>query len=110
MKIPYCLLMFWAFLMDRLIQLGEKKTVPASPGLRPEESERPALLPHKLDPVTPDRPTYFASPADELGFRMACSRAVARLRKVNEEIERDRKVAEDIEELLGEVREGDTRG
>jgi hypothetical protein len=101
MKIPYCLLMFWAFLMDRLIQLGEKKTVPASPGLRPEESERPALLPHKLDPVTPDRPTYFASPADELGFRMACSRAV---------IERDRKVAEDIEELLGEVREGDTRG
>lgn len=105
----------WRALFYVLIQVADriprKRDVPVAslPGLRPEEAERPAPIPHKLDPVTPDRPLYFASPADQLGFRLACARAEARLRRINEEIERDRLIAEDIEDLCGSVREGDTR-
>ncbi len=82
--------------------------VPPSPGLRPEESERPALIPHKLDPVTPDRPDplYFASSADKIAFAIAAARA----RRKMDAMEWGRKVAEDIEDILGDVREGDTRG
>lgn len=104
----------WKALFYVLIQVADRiprKKVPLPPvaGLRPEESERPAPIQHKVDPVTPDRPLYFASPADQLGFRLACARAEARLRKINEEIERDRLIAEDIEDLCGPIREGDPR-
>ncbi len=42
----------FGFTMLILISLADRigKRVPPSAGLRPEESERPALIPHKLDP------------------------------------------------------------
>jgi len=77
------------------------------------------------DQVTPERPfpgpavihlslgdrlaQREASPAEQLAFRLACEHAAARLRQINEEIERERLVREDIEDLTGPVREGDVR-
>lgn len=91
--------------------LVEDVPAPSSPGLRPEEAERPHLLPHKQDPVTPDRPEplYFASPSDRLGFALAAARARLRMERMELEEKRNRAIAAEIEEMVGEVREGDPR-
>lgn len=73
--------------------------LPASPGLRPGDAERSALLPHKLDPVTPDRPMYFDSATDRISFALAAGRKAAYKQWLAD-------VAEEIDEMVGKVREG----
>lgn len=69
------------------------------------------MIPHKTDPVTPDRPAplYFASPAESLGFALAAARARARFEKMQLEAKRQRAIDEEIAEMLGSVKEGDPR-
>ena len=108
---------FWRFAFSLGERLGDglrgkKKTVPAplrSAGPSAEEAERPAMLPHKTDPVTPDRPLYFASPAEKLGFELAKARAQRRFEEMELEERRRQAIEDEIAEMIGPVKEGDPR-
>jgi hypothetical protein len=94
----------------------KKKIVPAplrsaGPSAPEVTPEAPYPGPHKVDPVSPDRPQplYFASPADKLGFAIASARARLRMEKAELEAQRQRAIDQEIAEMLGPVKEGDPR-
>jgi hypothetical protein len=61
--ILFCALIVWClagiFALKNAPLMEDVPAPKTPPGLRPEEAERPAMVPHKVDPVTPDRPMAY---------------------------------------------------